>query len=327
MEQATEELIHPKLLAFLTQNPDLYDSFVDILYLEKDAEKSQTNLGWEWFQARLNQATLRRLVLDNVIRISFKSNSSTHYRLVAPTLFKRTLEAYEKLQLQSEEQEPAELPTDLFTNIVGYQDLKDLLGRSLNNQAPVHFLLVGPPSTAKSLFLLELSRLPNSRLALGGLTSKQGLARWLVDNKPRYMLVDEIDKMNMEDYSSLISLMETGIVSELKVGRTSTVRLTTWVFASANRAERLPPELRSRFLIFALKEYAPTEFMEVVYRTLTSREKTDEELAKYIAAELVGHTADVRDAIKVARLAKTREEAKQVITTVLAYRSIGGIKR
>jgi len=73
------------------------------------------------------------------------------------------------------------VPTDLFSVIVGFEDVKAVVRRSLEAERPVHVLLVGPPSTAKSLFLMELSRLPNARYALGGgRSSRAGVSR----NKP-----------------------------------------------------------------------------------------------------------------------------------------------
>ncbi len=324
MTAQEKELIHSSLLKLLEKKPELYDIMVNVLYCEKDAVANNDQIGWEWWNARLPTATLKQLVLDNVIKISFKSNNTTAYRLVNTERFEKTLEAYERLQRQPLTEEPVTFPTDIFDVIVGYDYIKQLLMRSLRGAKPVHVLMLGPPSTAKSLFMLELTRLPKSRLILGHTTSKQGLTRWLMDNRPAYLLVDELDKMDREDFASLISLMETGILTEMKVGRTETVELKTWIFATANREDRIPPELKSRFLIVRLHDYTVDQFADVVSMVLQRREKTPADLASYIAGKLKTRTKDVRDAIKVARLCNTTQDVDRLLETAEQYGLFGG---
>ncbi len=324
MTAQTDEQIHAPLLKLLEKKPELYDIMVNVLYCEKDCIANNDQIGWEWYQARLHTSTLKQLILDNVVKVSFKSNNTTAYRLVNPQRFESTLTAYEKLQRQTLTEEPATFPTDIFDVIIGYDYIKQLLMRSLRGAKPVHVLMLGPPSTAKSLFMLELARLPKCRFILGHTTSKQGLTRWLMENRPAYLLVDELDKMDREDFASLISLMETGILTEMKVGRTETVELKTWVFATANRDERLPPELRSRFLIVRLHDYSQDDFTRVVTLVLQRREKTPAELANYIADKLKTRTKDVRDAIKVARLCSTTQDVDRLLETAEQYGLFGG---
>ena len=57
---------------------------------------------------------------------------------------------------------------------------------------------------------------------------------YLFANGPRYLLVDEIDKMAPKDQLLLLNLMETGIVSETKYGKTRSAHITTSVFATSN---------------------------------------------------------------------------------------------
>jgi len=193
--------------------------------------------------------------------------------------------------------------------------------RSLTSEKPTHILLIGPPSTAKTLFIQELARLPRSRYALGGSSTKAGIARFLIDNKPLFLLLDEIDKMSSDDYSVLLSLMETGIVSELKTGRTDEIKLDTRVYAACNYVEAVPGEVLSRFIKFRIKEYSATDFKKVVLRVLTEREGVEEGIAKYIANKLVRLTRDVRCAVQVARMAReqNRKEVDHVIETFKKY--------
>jgi hypothetical protein len=44
----------------------------------------------------------------------------------------------------------------IFPNIVGYSDINKLLLKSLISKDPVNILLTGPPSSSKTIFLLEI---------------------------------------------------------------------------------------------------------------------------------------------------------------------------
>jgi holliday junction DNA helicase RuvB len=213
---------------------------------------------------------------------------------------------------EAEEDRGTEIPEDLFDVVAGHDDLKKLLFSSLRAEKPVHFLLVGPPATAKSIFLLELERLPRSRYALGGTSSKAGIVDFIIKHRPRYLLIDELDKMNMNDYSALLSLMETGEVTRLKKGMTDEVRIKTWVFAAVNRDDKLPRELMSRFLPWYLREYNEQEFKEVARSVLVRREHIDEDVAANIADKVAECSRDVRDAIKIARLYQSDEQSMSI---------------
>ena len=201
------------------------------------------------------------------------------------------------------------------------EDIKEMFLRSLTSEKPTHILLWGETGTAKTLFMQELARLPRSRYALGGSSTKAGIARFLIDNKPLFLLIDEIDKMNSDDYSVLLSLMETGIVSELKTGRTDEVKLNTRVYAACNYVDAIPVEVLSRFIRFRIKEYSAADYKKVVLRVLTEREDVEEDIAKYIANKLVRLTRDVRCAVQVARMARepSRKEVDHVIETFKKY--------
>jgi len=43
-----------------------------------------------------------------------------------------------------------------FFNVVGYSDIKKLLLKSVVSKEPVSILLTGPPSSSKTVFLLEM---------------------------------------------------------------------------------------------------------------------------------------------------------------------------
>lgn len=207
-------------------------------------------------------------------------------------------------QPEASEDEQVELPEDLFDIVVGHERLKKLFVMSLKAPQPVHILLVGPPATAKSIFLMELERLPRSRYALGGTSSKAGVVDFIIEQRPRYLILDELEKMDMKDFTALLSLMAEGVVTRLKKGMTEKVKVKTWVFGAVNRDDSLPVELKSRFLKQYLPEYSEQDYKKVVRAVLIKREQVDEKIAAEIAEKMVCYSRDVRDAIKIARLHK-----------------------
>ncbi|MEM2355499.1 MAG: hypothetical protein QXH20_04280 [Candidatus Bathyarchaeia archaeon] len=84
--------------------------------------------------------------------------------------------------------------SDIFRDIVGHDDVKRLLLKALKSYGdglPVHFLLCGEPSSAKTMFLLALRRLKDSYYLLGSRCSRAGLTSILVEKRPKVLLIDE----------------------------------------------------------------------------------------------------------------------------------------
>jgi Holliday junction DNA helicase RuvB len=204
-------------------------------------------------------------------------------------------------------------PRDLFSVIEGYDDVKRLLWLTLKAEKPVHVLMTGPPGCAKTMFMLELNRLHGAVYVLGSRSSKAGLSSLLIEKMPRILLIDEIDKMNYKDTSVLLSLMETGIVSETLFGRVREERLDTRVIAACNVERKLDRALISRFTVVRFSEYSPEEFVRVAARVLAEREGLSLELARYIAESLKNITRDVRAAIQVGRRCRSRSDVDWMI--------------
>jgi MoxR-like ATPase len=93
----------------------------------------------------------------------------------------------------------------------------------------------------------SLTKLERSHYAVGSSSTKSGISDYLFEYRPRYFIVDEIEKMNKRDQTSLLNLMESGILSELKHNQKRTTQLKPWVFASCNGADNLLPPLLTRF--------------------------------------------------------------------------------
>ncbi len=194
-----------------------------------------------------------------------------------------------------------------FDDIVGYDDIKTLISESLRLGVRVHYLLLGPPGSAKTLFLLGVERLSGSAYVLGSRMSRSGLSGYLMDARPRILLVDEIDKLPARDLAPLLSLAESGRVVELLNRKRREVVLDTVVFGAANSVKRLPAELLSRFQVLQFPEYTRDEFIEVCKRVLVRHEGLSVLEAGQVAVRVLDElrSKDVRMAVRVARLART----------------------
>ena len=310
------------IVRMLTGNPVAERAARRFLELEELEEarriKDPTLYSWpgaEWYDIPIQTQVLNQLVIDGLLvtggsRGTFKSNSSTTYKLKNPDLIKECLL---KMQETTEDIGEGEIPNDLFDFIIGHDDIKDLLWRSIKAPSPVHVFLVGPPASSKSMILSELARLPFSRFTNGGGTSKAGLADYLLEFRPRYLLIDELDKMAMADMSILLSLMESGTVARLKKRMREIEKLTTTVFAAANRDDHIWPELKSRFFTVRLKEYSEADFVQIARTILVTREKVQTDLADCIVSNLAKQTRDIREAIHFGRLCQSIEDVNRLM--------------
>ena len=295
-----------KMYRLLSANPGVRNIIARALEVE---EKGRANnryyLGWEWHEIPVPAQKLRILVEEELIKVAYHSRSSTAYLVKDPELAREALAA-----IGGEEEQPEEalIPANAFDHIVGHGEVKYWINKSLASPHPVHILFVGPPATAKSLFLEALGSLPGSQYALGGSSSRAGIADFLLNFRPRYLVIDELDKMKAEDYSVLLSLMQSGVVARLKKGMREVQQMTTWVFAGCNKRDRLPPELLSRFVEFHFAPYTREEFIQVALAVITGQLGKDPVLARYIAERVACRTRDVRQAIHIAQLCDTREE-------------------
>jgi len=289
---------------------------------EEEYKKLKINMAWEYLEVRVDPKLLNKLYMEGVLEMPYgPGGKRKHYCLADRELTRRIIKEYQNIVDSGAVAEAGEgVPEDLFDIIEGFDDIKKIFKKSIDG-APVSILLVGPPGTAKSLFLLEVERIPGTVVALAGTSTKAGIRDILLEESPRILVIDEMDKVNnSRDLSSLLSWMESGrIISTTHTSREE-VHGRGQVFAACNSASRLPPELLDRFLVFRLQEYDEETFMRVVSNVLVKREGVEPSLAAYIAEKTRKFTRSVRDAIKIARLAGSRGEVDQIINVLKKYK-------
>ena len=187
-----------KLYRTLAANPEIRRVVAKALELEEEGASNTYYLGWEWHEIPVALPKLKVLVEEEIVKINYRSRSTTTYMDLA----RQALEA-----IGDGEVEADQIPADLFDYIVGHDEVKHWLSKSLASPEPVHILLAGPPATAKSLFLEALGDLPGAHYALGSSNSRAGIADFLINFQPRCLNIDELDKMKTEDCSVSLALM------------------------------------------------------------------------------------------------------------------------
>ena len=307
----------------ISTNPQWVEILQDALAIQErgEAEKAESGfwLGFQWFDVHASSQALNKMVTTKLLDISFSSNNSTHYKVADPALVKEAIQAI--LEPASEPQH--ETPADLFDSIVDHSHIKTVIRYALEADKPAHLLLTGPPASAKTMFLIELRRLPQSYYALATTLTAAGLADILFVYEPRFILIDEVERLSPEHIGVLNSLMATGIISETKHGKTRELELDTRVFAAGIKVEKLPQDLLSRFTKFHFPPYSEQEFIEVSQKVLTARENTSIDNAEYIARALWHiheQNADVRQCVQIARLSRgNRQKIDEVLTALRKY--------
>ena len=145
------------------------------------------------------------------------------------------------------------------------------------------------------------------------------MLEYIFDNKPKYLLIDEIDKMSTKDQTFLLNLMETGMVSETKHAKTRIEVLKTWVIARSNDTSNIIPALKSRFFIIELEPYR--QFCQITMRLLIEQHKVKEEIAKATAYMVWNklESRSIRNCVKIGRMAKSVEDVDFIVDMLRRY--------
>lgn len=234
-----------------------------------------------------------------------------------------------QVQAEHDERKKQEISADhLFKTldlVVGYDELKWQIALSLERKTGTHFLLCGPPASAKSVILEGVRRaVPDAYMAFGSGTSGPGLSDVLFERQPEILLLDEVDKMKGDTLSVLLGLMETGDVIETKSRKTRGVKLNTTVLGACNSVEKTPPELIDRWWTFHFPPYTRDEFLDVAWISLARSDNVEAELGKLIGAAVFDHQlGSIREVQRIYRemTEPTREELDRILRLKQQYAS------
>ncbi len=247
-----------------------------------------------------------KLVQAGIVRLAYKSRQYQEYILTDYELVKQAVLNYFKgkgLEVEGKAIIPETAtkyanpeylsitpPEDFLDVVEGYEDLKWLLKLAVLNPG-IHFIFYGPPGIGKSIILLELERLPGAYYVTAGEVSKAGLLDVIYDLKPRFILIDELDKIKSpKELTFIYELASTGRVKEVKAvksGRYREIVIACNIFASANKIDHFPSEFRDRFWIIEMQQYDIEQARRITVNYLVKREGVPLSIATTIASKLV----------------------------------------
>ena len=209
----------------------------------------------------------------------------------------------------------------LFSSIYGYDDIKKLLMRCIFTKEPTHVILTGPPGCCKTMFGLEMAKgLDNTYFMDATSASGPGMIDYLFENNIKYLLIDEIDKLQRKDQSVLLNLMENNVLVETKVRKTRKKEMMVSIFATCNDTSKLSKALKSRFIVLQLEEYTYDQFLQIAKYLLTKTYSMNEGLSTTIAEAIwKSGSTDVRDLLKVGKLVRCPEDVEWIVRTVQRY--------
>jgi Holliday junction DNA helicase RuvB len=215
----------------------------------------------------------------------------------------------------------------VFSTIEALDDIKEMMLRALESTERAHTLLMGPPASAKSLFMLQIEKYMSSKVyfAEGAATTKAGLQKFITENQHKeIIIIDEIDKMPIKDQEGLLTMMERGEFVSTKVRNTKTVKANMVIFATSNSTERLSKPLLSRFTVLEIPEYSYPEFEAISVRII---KKLPQNAVIQIASSVwKTGSRDIRDVLKIAKLCNptdTEEDITRLISIHQKYSKSG----
>jgi MoxR-like ATPase len=217
----------------------------------------------------------------------------------------------------------ADKKESIFDDIVGFSDIKKEFVKTLHSSTLVSILLCGPPGCGKSEFLKQIRKQfeLESVFIDGSYGSKAGIFQILYDKRPKYVLLDEIDKLTGPDQLALLNLIENGKLTKTTKLESYEIDLEAWVFATANNEEKILDPLLDRFEAYYLIDYTDDQFRAIAAKRLKQEGIENEELALFIANAVLRGLGrkSLRDAIRIARKSKTVQDVEETIQTLKRY--------
>jgi replication-associated recombination protein RarA len=196
-----------------------------------------------------------------------------------------------------------------FNNIHGYDDIKDIVRRALNAEDNYNVLFIGPPASAKTLFLLGILECKKGVYFDGSNTTNR-ILDVLERERPKIICIDELDKISRQFQNQLLNFMESGRVDVEEQRKQYHFEIKgAKVFATANDISRISKPLQSRFRKLFLPRYTEQQFIEVSIKVLP---KVGENMARYIGFTVFKNGGDIRDVISVGKLIRKGDGPQEV---------------
>ena len=204
-----------------------------------------------------------------------------------------------------------------FNNIRGYDDIKDIVRRALDAEDNYNLLFIGPPASAKTLFLLGILE-SKKGVYFDGSNTTNRILDVLEEKRPKIICIDELDKMSKQFQEKLLNFLESGHIKVDQMQRKYDFTIKgAKVFAACNEVTRLSRPLQSRFRCLHLPPYTKEQFLEVSAKVLPKLK-----IAHVIGKAVWDQRGDIRDVISIGKLIRKTdgpEVVEQILATMVKY--------
>jgi len=207
-----------------------------------------------------------------------------------------------------------------FDSISGYEDLKNIINRALDSDENFNLLLVGPPASCKTQFLMEIMKAYKDAEYFDGTNTTSRILDILEEKRPKIILLDEAEKMSPPFQNQLLNFLESGRVKVTQMHRNYDFEIRgVKVVATANDVNRLSKPLASRYRKLHLSKYTREQFVQVTVKVCS---KLPRDTAEMIGEEVFKVDGSVRDVISISKLLKKYdgpEKVKEILATLNKY--------
>lgn len=206
---------------------------------------------------------------------------------------------------------------EIFAEISGYDNIKEIFDNALKSPVPIHILLDSDPGMGKTRFLKAIEKAfpDESYFALGSGATGAGMVNKCFEKQPRFLLIDEIEDLPQNAQTSLLSLMQDGVLTETKIKNTREISFKCSVFATCNSIKRIKERMLSRFVVIHIEPYTDEEFVKVAQEQL--KDKCSMAMADFIISRVAARpNRNVRDCIKIAALCRNEAQVLKYLETV-----------
>lgn len=146
-----------------------------------------------------------------------------------------------------------------FDSIQGYDDIKNIVRRTLDSEDNYNLLFVGAPASSKTLFLMGILDIKKDGVYFDGSNTTNRILDILEEERPKIICIDELDKMSKSWQNQLLNFMESGRIKVDQQKKQYDFQIKgAKVFASCNDITRLSKPLQSRFRRLSAKIHRAT---------------------------------------------------------------------
>ncbi|MGI0022231.1 MAG: AAA family ATPase [Nitrososphaeraceae archaeon] len=225
-------------------------------------------------------------------------------------------------------------------NIIGYPEIKEFIllaikAKMRSEKNKTHILLSGAPSTSKTVFLdnLSISMVESCFYRNGASLSKSGLLDALstLDIKQiKYILIDEIDKMEKDQQTILLRALESGLLQETKFKRDRTLVVSHILFfGTSNDIDKIIDPLKTRFRCINMPAYDITTLKNISQQLIKSKYNFSLGIANKIINECVDNidNCTIRDIVAISSMIEDPDKDLKTLIAVYDKYSFNDIEK